>query len=328
VLCPVCSSDQWHPVFTAHDLIHETSTRSFPVVECAGCGLGRTDFGRDPPDLASIYPADYIYHEGTGSRSRSFSRRASERAARAIGSLGYWRWCDPKYADFEERGATPGLVLDVGCGAGRYLRRLADLGWKVRGIEPSSAAAAAARRDGFAVETATAEGAVYPVATLDLITMYHSLEHCDRPQLVIEHSVRALKHGGVIAIALCNFDSPGRRFFGAAWPLLEIPRHRYHFTPASLSRLVERSGARVEAVYYHNDLGDVPTALGDLAWLRRHDGHVGRSGTSGGRATLPRGPFRAGPTGVGKLLTLSYAPILRAVGLSMRSSFLLRCRRN
>ncbi len=300
----------------------------FPVVECTGCRLGRTDFGRDPPDPASIYPANYVYHEGTGSTSRSFSRSASERAARAVGSFGYWRWCDPKYADFEEYGTTPGLVLDVGCGAGRYLRRFANLGWQVQGIEPSSAAAAVARSAGFVVETSTAEGADYPIATFDLITMYHSLEHCDRPQLVIERSVKALKPGGVVAIALCNFDSPGRRFFGAAWPLLEIPRHRYHFSPASLSRLLERFGTRVEAVYYHNDLGAVLAGMERLAHRRRREPPAERRGTSGDRGPQAPGRFRAGPAGAATLLTLGYAPLLRVAGLSMRASFLVRARRD
>lgn len=325
--CPVCTIDQWRLVFAAPDTRHQTSERHYPVVECTGCGLGRTDFARELPDLAAIYPADYVYHEPFGSEPRGTSRNTSHRIARATGSLGYWRWCDPRFADLDELGSNPGTVLDIGCGAGRYLRRFTELGWRAEGIEPSRSAAAVARQLGFTVQTARAEEAIYPSDTFDLVTMYHSLEHCDRPQIVIEQSLAALKRGGVIAIALCNFDSPGRRFFGAAWPLLEVPRHRYHYTPEALSQLLRRYGAVPEGVSYHNDLGDIPTAMGNLAHLRIPPEERGTRSAPPDRGARAEARFQPFPPGAGRLLTLAYVPPLRAMGLSLRSSFLARFRR-
>lgn len=327
VPCPVCDLDQWRPVVAAPDTRHQTSERYFRVVQCAGCGLGRTDFGRELPDLEAIYPPDYVYHESSASDSRGASRSTSHRAAQAAGSLGYWRWCDPRYADLDELGSRSGTVLDIGCGAGRYLRRFTELGWQAQGIEPSMSAAAVARQQGFTVQTAPAEEATYPHDAFDLVTMYHSLEHCDRPQLVIERSLGALRQGGVIAIALCNFDSPGRRFFGGAWPLLEVPRHRYHYTPTALSRLLERFGAVPEGVYYHNDLGDIPSALDNLVRLRIRSKEGRPPFAPGVRTIRPPPRIQPFPPGVGRLLTLAYAPALRAVGLTLRPSFLARFRR-
>lgn len=310
----------------APDTVHRTSGRSFPISQCASCGLGRTEFGPDVPDPSAIYPLDYVYHDTSRFSRGGGSRRRSESAARAIGSLGYWRWCDPRYADLEELSSNPGIVLDVGCGAGRYLRRFSELDWKVEGIEPSASAAEVARRQGFTVQTGRAEDATYPLDTYDLVTMYHSLEHCDRPRLVAERAVSSVKHGAVIAIALCNFDSPGRRFFGAAWPLLEIPRHRYHYTPEALALLLGHAGAVLEDVYYHNDLGDIPTALGHLARLRhRLNERSLRSERADGSGPGPAGASLRRQAG--RLLTMAYGPQLRRVGLSMRTSFLARFRR-
>lgn len=311
--CPSCGAHRWRRLLAAPDTVHRTSERTFPVLECTSCGLGRTEYGAELPEPTSMYPPDYAFHTTVDSTVRRRSPRASERVARAVGNIGYWRWCDPEFADFEELAANPGSALDVGCGAGRYLSRLDALGWDVRGIEPSPSAAEAARQHGFAVETSTAEDASYPDRALDLVTMYHSLEHCERPQVAVARSIGALKPGGVIAIALCNFDSPGRRFFGPAWPMLELPRHRYHFGPGSMTRLLERFGAQVEAVYYQNDLTAVPIALGYMAGLRTRGGEQGAS---------------AGVARVGTVVTLAYAPLLRVAGLSMRASFLVRARRN
>ncbi len=259
-----------------------------------------------------MYPPEYAFHSEVRASERTRSSRRSERVARAVGNLGYWHWCDPEFADFEERSAKPGSALDIGCGAGRYLGRLRELGWEVRGIEPSPSASEVARQQGFAVETSTAEDAQYPDRALDLVTMYHSLEHCERPHVAVARSIGALKPGGVIAVALCNFDSPGRRFFGPAWPMLELPRHRYHFGPGSMARLLGRFGAQPEAVYFQNDLTAVPLALSNMTRRRIRGADRGVSGS------MPA---------VGAAVTLGYAPLLRLAGLSMRASFLVRARR-
>lgn len=260
-----------------------------------------------------MYPQEYPFHRAPSPTAQARSARRSRRVAQLLGSIGYWRWCDPEFADFEEGNGRSRLALDVGCGAGRYLSRLTELGWKAQGIEPSASAAESARAKGFSVQTSTAEEARYPDRTFDLVTMYHSLEHCERPQVAVRQAIGALKPGGVIAIALCNFDSPGRRFFAPAWPFLELPRHRYHFSPRSIGTLLERAGAPVDAVYYHNDLAGVSTALGNMA--RRAPGRPARSGPGE-------------PPGLTTLLSLAYAPLLRGAGLSMRASFLVRARRH
>jgi len=311
--CPACGAQRWLWLLTAPDMVHRTSGRTFPVLECESCGLGRTELGTEPPEPGSMYPPDYVFHSTLDSNGRRRSSRVSEWVARATGSERYWRWCDSEFADFEELARSPGRALDVGCGAGRYLGRLDALGWDVGGIEPSASAAETARRRGFVVQTSTAEDASYPDRTLDLVTMYHSLEHCERPEVAVGRAIGALKPGGVIAIALCNFDSPGRRFFGPFWPMLELPRHRYHFGPRSVTRLLEGFGARVEGVYYHNDLTVVPAALEYMA--RRRNRRDER-------------PFPSGTARIGTALTLTYAPLLRLAGLSLRAAFLVRARRD
>lgn len=42
-------------------------------------------------------------------------------------------------------------LLDIGCGAGTYLKLMSDLGWDVRGIEPDAEAVRKARRAGLEV---------------------------------------------------------------------------------------------------------------------------------------------------------------------------------
>ncbi len=321
--CPACGADQWRLRLLAPDTVHRTLPRFYRVSRCEVCGLGRTEFDDSPaPAPESIYPTDYAFHTSLRRPRRSGSERTARRWAALQGNLEYWRWCDPDFADLGTVGPLRGHGLDVGCGSGRYLARFRDLGWSFSGIESSSAAADQARSAGFEVENAPAEAATYPVGTLDLVTMYHSLEHCVRPEEVVRRSIAALVPGGVLAIALCNFDSPGLRFFGPAWPPLELPRHRYHFGPGSIRRLLERAGARVVRISFLEDLYPLPTALVEMVRLRA-------KGPERQRPLVPGSPSaRLHPGSVSaRALGLTYALPLRAMGASLRPAFLVEATR-
>ena len=50
--------------------------------------------------------------------------------------------------------------------------------------------------------------------------------------------VRALKPGGLLIIAVPNYTSFDARYYGPDWAAYDVPRHLWHFAPASILRLV------------------------------------------------------------------------------------------
>src|SRR5450432_29291 len=138
-----------------------------------------------------------------------------------------------------------GRILDIGCSNGIYLARLRQLGWDVYGIEFDDEAAAQARRLlGGVVPTGTAERVLptFEASTFDVVSMWHVLEHVSNPALVLKEVHRILKPGGTLLLEMPNFRSIYRRLLGSSWFPLEYPYHLFHFTPASLRRVLERSG--------------------------------------------------------------------------------------
>lgn len=291
----------------------------FSVVACGVCGLGRTVYAADAPDPSTTYPSDYAFHHREEGPATARGRSAAERRARASGSLAYWRWCDPRYADFGRIRGVDARVLDVGCGSGRFLRRFRELGWRAQGIEPSGSAAALARADGFDVEESSIEAAHPAVGAFDLVFLHHSFEHSDDPARAMATCASALRPGATIALALCNFDAPGVRFFEGAWPPLEIPRHRFHYTPTSARRLLDAHGVEPTEVHFQNHLGDLMPAFRNLRALSR----ARRSGDR----LVPRSSPRRPGGGFAPRLTSPYLPILHAVRSDPRPSFLLLGRR-
>lgn len=135
-----------------------------------------------------------------------------------------------------------GRLLDVGCGGGGTMARLADLGWQVEGLDVDPVAVEGARSLGLDVQTGTLESLSYPSDHFDAVCMGHVIEHVTDPAGVLRECYRILKPGGILSLATPNADSWGHRRFGFGWFALEPPRHLYLFTTASLKRLVSDAG--------------------------------------------------------------------------------------
>src|SRR6185436_4447479 len=139
---------------------------------------------------------------------------------------------------------TSGRILDVGCGSGFFLRALDASQWERVGVEISDGAAEAARRaiGGDRIFTGTLSQAAWPDSEFDVITLWSALEHTNQPRATLAEARRILKPGGSLIVQLPNAGSYQLRLFSGAWFALDVPRHRYHFTPETLESLLSATG--------------------------------------------------------------------------------------
>jgi 2-polyprenyl-3-methyl-5-hydroxy-6-metoxy-1,4-benzoquinol methylase len=136
-----------------------------------------------------------------------------------------------------------GKLLDVGCGNGNYLYSLRELGWETYGVEIDEQACHYAREVlGLTVSQGSLAEARFPDAFFDVITLRHVLEHLPDPGRTLATVYRLLREGGSILIEAPNIESLQARFFKARWFHLDIPRHLYHFAPATLQALLQKAG--------------------------------------------------------------------------------------
>ena len=116
----------------------------------------------------------------------------------------------PMLARVTDRGFR--TALDVGCGEGRFCRKLQQLGIKTVGIDPTAALIAQARALDPAGEyhITAAESLDIPPAAFDLVVSYLSL--IDIPDLAgaLQWMAAALRPGGTLLIAnLTSFNTAG-----------------------------------------------------------------------------------------------------------------------
>lgn len=143
-------------------------------------------------------------------------------------------------------GATrPGFsVLDVGCGRGDNLRRLARYGGAPRGIDPSVERVHEANAVAPAV-AAVGEALPWSDESFEMVYISHVLHHAADVDAVLRESYRALVPGGLLFVIETVDDSPLMRLARALQPSWDDDEVLNRFRFADLVRSLERGGFAV-----------------------------------------------------------------------------------
>ena len=75
--------------------------------------------------------------------------------------------------------------------------------------------------------------------------------------------IRSWTHrDSLLAISVPNAASLDFRIFQSAWFALHLPNHLFHFTPASITRVLRAAGWRVRRILFQRNLGDTVASFG------------------------------------------------------------------
>lgn len=223
VPCAICGSTRVRGLYTKS---------GFDIGRCIRCGLVYAN-PRAPIDaIQARYSKDYFWKE-------------------YLPALGVFdgrydlAQFDTRYAPLLELlGPADGRsLLEIGCGAGFFLKSAERIGWRVSGIE-FSAEATKFGTDvlGLDVRHEAAETMTALPASFDAVIMFDTIEHLFDPRAALLASARALVPGGVLMIATPNFRAFSRRLLGASWAVISPLEHLYYFEERTLGRLIEDCG--------------------------------------------------------------------------------------
>jgi len=262
VPCDYCGSRDADVLIAGRDRAHGLPGE-FNVVRCRECGLSRTNPRPTLASLAKAYPEAYPEHQAAARETRpprGLLRRAlvnrldyplGRRAGRLLRAL-LLPLTAAVLARRRAAGYLPftgqGRLLDFGCGVGRYVGRMAAAGWRAEGLDISAEAVRLGREAGLTLHQGTLPGSRLPAESYDAVTMWQALEHVPSPKATLAAVARLLRPGGRVAVICPRFGSLDAEWFGSCWFALELPRHLWHFTEATLRRHLEATGFEVERV--------------------------------------------------------------------------------
>jgi SAM-dependent methyltransferase len=229
VYCPSCGNASVKQQFAAEDFT--VSHQLFGIWECTHCALR---FTQPVPDMAAIggyYKATaYISHTDTkeGFINKLYHiirKRTLQKKRRLVEGI---------------TGHADGTLLDIGAGTGAFAHTMKKAGWAVTGLEPDAVARQkASERYGLSLRPPE-ELFQLPPASVDVITLWHVLEHVHNLHGYLQQVKLLLKPGGKVFIAVPNYTSYDAGVYKQYWAAYDVPRHLYHFSPVAMQRLLEQ----------------------------------------------------------------------------------------
>jgi 2-polyprenyl-3-methyl-5-hydroxy-6-metoxy-1,4-benzoquinol methylase len=210
------------------------------LVKCRRCGLVYVNPRLTEREVMKRYTAGYFFDDYLPSLAAS--RTGYDAAV-----------IRDHYTTFVELSrvfAGPGRkLLDIGSGAGFFLKAVEETGWRAEGVELSETAAAYAR-DVVHVRTRAGriEDADLPSDEYGLVTMLDILEHLFDPMAVLREVHRVLKPGGALIVMTPDLNSLSRRIYGKQWGALTPAEHLFYFTEKTLGRMLGEAGFRVQGI--------------------------------------------------------------------------------
>lgn len=134
-------------------------------------------------------------------------------------------------------------VLDVGCGHGVLLNRLAALGFAhLTGVDPFTRLASPR---GWRFVPGTLDALPASLGPWDVIMLHHSLEHVPDPAATLRAARARLAPGGVCIVRTPVIPCAAWDHYRIHWVQIDAPRHLFIASRAALSDLAGAAGLRL-----------------------------------------------------------------------------------
>ena len=246
--CFACNSVKFKAYIQTDAMMHEHSQVKYNFDRCEDCGLVFLNPRILESALAAFYTSSYLPYrvEEAWGKYAAFVKRDQQKIDQARIDR----------VKKHHKLTAKSRILDVGCGKPTFLSCLSketdshligldfsDEGWKnepenYRGIDLRVGQIADLKLE----------------VPVDVITMWHYLEHDYQPQEHLRQLLAIAKPQTKLIVEVPNFDSYTRRKFGKYWSGYHTPRHTGLYSPENIKLLMKKSGWQVEKVLTYGTL--------------------------------------------------------------------------
>jgi SAM-dependent methyltransferase len=266
--CRICTNSLNNATYRASEMMFGLGD-VFEYFQCGACGcLQITEF---PPDMARYYPPHYYSFQWPGALPRGrVSGSLLKRVAKGLrdqyavcgrgvaGRFLYRLFPNEHLRDIIQRHLPDPprpqqylrrrcRILDVGCGNGRLLLALHEVGFRrLLGID-AYLDADVEYPGGLTILKRT----IHEISGLwDVVMFHHSFEHVADPIETLRSTARRLRPGGICVARIPVVSSHAWERYGVRWVQLDAPRHFFLHSVNSMRVSAEKAGLVVEKIVW------------------------------------------------------------------------------
>jgi len=148
----------------------------------------------------------------------------------------------------------PGKILDIGCGWGGFLDIAREKGWDIYGVDIDATKVESCKRKGIKVYQGEIANINFAENSLDVVCMFHTLEHIININQTLSEIYRILKYEGLLVIEIPTIGSLKAKIYGRHWFYVTAD-HINYFTPVLLRKILEKRFKILKTKFYST--GDV-----------------------------------------------------------------------
>ena len=251
--CRICRNTEGNRCHEVKERMFNTGD-SFEYLECSRCGTLQLNT-RDI-DFGKYYPNRYGAFSASEKDTGRMEQIIHKAIARALIRLNYAVSNKINYL-FKNRYdyiqclfglkiKSRSRILDVGCGSGRWLARLSDIGYSdLTGIDLYN--------QNKVKKFDFIKGDIFSVPDnqkFHVITLHHSFEHMDFPEKILRKCRVLLADNGILIIRIPVMGKYAWKKYGTFWSQIDAPRHLFLYTEKSLNYLLNKCGLRLIHIHY------------------------------------------------------------------------------
>jgi len=219
--CAICREDKATPLYEG-------------ILRCVNCGHIFSDARLNEEDFFKLYGSRYFFG-GEYSDYLAEKKALHKNFKYKINVL--QRYLDP---------IRHKRLLEIGCAYGFFLDVAKDYFDEVLGLDVSEEAIQyASHASKHKAERADFLKYDFEPGKFDVVCLWDTIEHLERPELYIEKIGSKMKKRGLLAITTGDIGSINASIRKDKWRLMHPPTHVHYFSEKSLTRLLNKHGFEV-----------------------------------------------------------------------------------
>jgi len=214
------------------------------------------------PDRLEVYSPDWVERHSNNPTAHDIARHTAQVVSKVL-----------------PEGAS---VIDIGCGSGLLVDRLARMGYQATGLDWSEAAVEFARKhyQGEYILVNVEQG-LDVGRKFDCVVASHILEHLENPHEFLQSVREIMEPDGYLVIAVPNFAWYDTDSIHRSVSTIFDPEHVVGYSPVGLRKLLDANEYQVEFMATRTHRLAILTAIGINVYKRLFGGRGSQNVKSG-----------------------------------------------